>query len=127
MPIGLKELSWFSKLIFLLATINVVLLSTFFYGLSKLSEEALRASPHISFSFFVDYLIWLFLGILLFVYIHKNKYEFEYQFAQALQVEHESHKKIAGTLVCDVWPFVVSIGMLIRISYWIFFDSGPGA
>ena len=115
----------FSRVIYTLAVIDITLVSTFFYDLSKLSDEALRASPHIDFSFWVDYPGWIIITILLPVYLHYYRYDFENKFAKAFNLHKQLHSKFAMYFFCYFCPVAMLIVMLIRSSNWVFLNSGP--
>ncbi len=116
----------FSRVIYTLAVIDVALVSTFFYELSRLSEEALRTSPHIDFNFWGDYLGWIIITIFLPVYLHYYRYDFENEFAKTFNINKRLHSKVAMIFFCYFLPAASLIAMLIRTSNWVLFNSGPG-
>lgn len=117
----------FSRMIYALAAIDAVLLSVFFYKLSRLSEEALGASPHIEFSLWVDYPVLIVLAVLLPSYLHYSRQKFRVESERVFRIGYELHSKIVTILFCDLVPFIILVTMLIRSAMWLAFNSGPGA
>lgn len=116
-------LSWF---VYTLAVIDFLLVSSFFYGLSTLSEQALQASPHIDISFWVDYTIWVIITIFIPAYLYYFRYDAEDVFANHFNINNKLHRKIIGAFFGKVLPVIGLITMFIRASSWMFFGSGPG-
>ena len=114
-----------SRIIYILAVIDVVLITVFFFRLSKSSEVSLSYSRHIEFSFFVDYMIWVFF-ILLSMFLHYSRYCFAAEFEKTFGASFKYLSRKAMILFCDVMPMLMLIIFLVRFSRWLVLETGPG-
>lgn len=123
----MKGLNWFSKLVYSLASINLLLISVFYYKLSDIDSIAYDTAIGNGFGFWIDYLIYIILTALLPAYLHHIRYDFKDRIAGDFQINNELHAKILMVVGCDVLPCVILFSMSFHTSNWVFLGSGPGA
>ncbi len=104
---------------------DTILISAYFYSLSSLSEEELRKSPNIDFSFWVDYFGWISF-VFICIYLHSHRDDFTSEAKIRLPQISRYEAKILTIIICDVIPLIFVIVMFIRSLKWILFSSGPG-
>ena len=104
----------FSWTIYVLGVANITLFSVFFYNLSRLTGEELNDSQYIDFSFWADYIGWLFF-VILGVYLHYSEQEFPDQFSRVFDVNNILSAKIATVFFCRLVPAVFLTFLLFGV------------
>lgn len=99
--------SIFSKVIYILALMDAILWSVFFYKISGFSKEKYMALDFTGFGFWFDYLVvCIFLMTFLPACMHYNRHEFTNETAMRFNT-NSLQTKLLTVIFCDVLPFLL--------------------
>ena len=115
----------FSKMIYGIASANIILVSVFFFRLSALSPEELKTNPHIDFGFWADYIFWIFLSAAC-AYLHRIREEFRIEIDRLFPSRDDLGPSVATIVFCDILPTVLLVTLFVRELTWVASSGGPG-